>query len=844
MVGRVVEMINTFLKKILKLRKSSVDYNALIEEGVCSSEEFCLIKEHFDPKYYLNINYDIKKSGVDPLFHYLMYGRREHRSPVSWFDTQYYLLNHQDIANSDIDPFIHYLIAGKHEGRLANKNQETPIISVEESSGEDFDSIGNEKIEKSLSAQLFPDLKELFDFKWVEENPTLNTFNSKNLNIHFVIPDYGIGGGGHMNIFRMLSFFEYFGHQITIWIFRPHHESVEKAYDSLINHYNLLKAQVKFVDESFADAKGDVIFATSWDTVWPVGSAGLFKRKFYFIQDYESKFYATSARSVLAESTYGKDLDCICASTWLGDLMQNKYNKWACSFDLAADRETFYPIKTEKNEIPRIVFYARMHTERRAVELGLLALELLAEEGFEFHVDCFGMDPKIKNIPFSCTFYETRTPIELSKIYNESDIGVVFSLTNYSLVPQEMMACGLPIVEFDCESTRAIYPDDVVTFAGPTPDLIKNKIKGLLENPDRQEIQSKAALEWVGQFSWEGAAKKVEASIISRLNELGYIDEPEELNCDDIKATIIVPTYNGGDLFKIVLEHLRNQKAPWNYEIIVLDSESSDGTAEYVSEFTDIRFYTIPKAEFNHGATRNKGAELANGEFVAFITQDAIPATDKWLYNLVTILEHYPNAAGAFGRHIAHDDATFFTKQDMKNHFESFKNYPIALSLQTEIPHGLSELAWKGVLRFYSDNNSCFRKSVWEKVPYRNVQYGEDQIWGDDVINNGYEKVYAYDAAVKHSHDYQPEDLFERSKIDGDYFKFFFNQDIIIEEDVDKIIHAFNQRDRKIGIENNLTEEEIRYREKCNEAQFSGYLAGMKKELSMFSGSSEEKSKF
>jgi len=836
-------MLSKLIKKILKLKNSPVDYEALIEEGVCSPEEFCLIREHFDAKYYLNINYDIKQSRVDPLYHYLVNGRIERRSPVAWFDIQYYLQNNQDIANPEIDPFIHYLVAGKAEGRLANKSLEVPMEAPLELHAEINNSNTGESDDITISGHLFPDLKELYEFNWADSKPKSKIFDSNKLNIHFVIPDFGIGGGGHMNIFRMLSFFEFFGHEITIWIFRPNHKSPEEAYDNLINHYNLLKAEIKFIDESFSNAEGDVIFATSWDTVWPVGSANLFKRKFYFIQDYESKFYATSARSVLAESTYEKDLDCICASTWLGELMQSKYQKWACSFDLAADREIFYPVKKDQNEIPRIIFYARMHTERRAVELGLLALELLAEEGYEFHVDCFGMDPKLKNPPFYCKFYETRTPEELSILYTESDIGMVFSLTNYSLVPQEMMACGLPVIEFDCESTRAIYPDDVVTFAGPTPDLIKDKIKGLLNNQERQERQSEAALDWVRQFSWKGAAKKVETGIITRLNELGFIDEPKAIT-KSIKASIVIPTYNGGELFKTVLEKLRNQVTPWSYEIIVLDSESSDGTAEYVRGFEDVRLYTIPKTEFSHGMTRNKGADLSEGEFVAFITQDAIPATDKWIYNLVAILEHYPNAAGAFGRHIAHDDATFFTKQDMKSHFESFKKYPVAVSLQTEKPEHLSEQAWKGILRFYSDNNSCFRKSVWEKTPYRNVQYGEDQIWGHDIINEGYEKVYAYDAAVKHSHDYEPADLFERSKIDGDYFKFFFNQDIIIEENLEKIIHSFSERDQKIGTENNLSIAEIDYRIKCIEAQYSGYLAGMKKEISMFSNSSDEKSKF
>ena len=64
--------------------------------------------------------------------------------------------------------------------------------------------------------------------------------------------------------------------------------------------------------------------------------------------------------------------------------------------------------------------------------------------------------------------------------------------------------------------------------------------------------------------------------------------------------------------------------------------------------------------DFQHGHTRNRGVDWSDAEFVAFLTQDAIPADEHWLYNLVSALESQPAAAGAFGRHIAHDGADGF----------------------------------------------------------------------------------------------------------------------------------------------------------------------------------------
>ena len=56
--------------------------------------------------------------------------------------------------------------------------------------------------------------------------------------------------------------------------------------------------------------------------------------------------------------------------------------------------------------------------------------------------------------------------------------------------------------------------------------------------------------------------------------------------------------------------------------------------------------------------------------------------------------------------------------------------------------------------RFYSDNNSCLRKSVWETLPLPDVVYGEDQLWAREILRNGYKKAYASTAVVRHSHEY------------------------------------------------------------------------------------------
>ena len=54
------------------------------------------------------------------------------------------------------------------------------------------------------------------------------------------------------------------------------------------------------------------------------------------------------------------------------------------------------------------------------------------------------------------------------------------------------------------------------------------------------------------------------------------------------------------------------------------------------------------------------------------------------------------------------------------------------------------------------------RRSIWEKYPYDNVDFAEDQFWARKIIELGYHKAYAADAPVYHSHNYKLHTYFGR----------------------------------------------------------------------------------
>ncbi len=787
----------------------------------------CRPNRYFDTQWYAD-EYAGDIGDCHPLVFYAEHGWKLGHKPSREFDEASYLEAYPELEDFGGSMLAHYVQLGRAEGRTVPAPVET-----RGQSGAVFRAHGGKRI-------LGRGMQGITAFDRVRLTPAGKEYDPAQLNIHWVIPDFAAGGGGHMTIFRMISFLERQGHKVTIWVNDPdQHKRPEDARETINKHFQFIAADVRFVGSNFAEqAAGDAIVATDCWSVWPVMAAANFRERFYFVQDFEPSFFAMGGNYLAAELTYKQELFCLCASPWLAQKLSRDYGRRTAHFYLAADQRLYFPAKPEgekqakENTVPRIAFYSRIATDRRAVELGLLALELLAREGVSFHVDFFGNDVPFGDAPFAFTDHGVASTADLAALFNKADIGVVFSATNYSLVPQEMMACGLPIVELDGENTRAIYDEDIVAWAKPDPYAIATEIKVLLRDEKRKKAQADAALKWVSGFSWKQAAETVEAAIKDAVTEAakttGAKPGPRQKEATPPKASVVIPTYNAGAQFEAVLDGVLAQHTPWPFEVLVIDSGSTDGTLDLIAKRPEVRLHQIDKSEFSHGGTRNLGVELTSGGYIAFLTHDALPANDAWLFNIVEALEVTPEAAGAFGKHFAYPEASAFTKRDLDAHFAGMLNYPLCVSRDTDVARYRSgDAGWRQFLHFYSDNNSCFRRSVWEKLPYREVEFGEDQLWASDIIEAGYAKLYAAQATVYHSHDYDEEETRERSSIEASFFKHFFGYELISSEDqFERELAALNAGDEAWARTHNVPEAEIDLRRRLNAARLRGYLEG------------------
>ena len=218
----------------------------------------------------------------------------------------------------------------------------------------------------------------------------------------------------------------------------------------------------------------------------------------------------------------------------------------------------------------------------------------------------------------------------------------------------------------------------------------------------------------------------------------------------EIEASIIIPTKNGGTYLEKVLQMIYAQAYEHPFEVIVIDSGSTDDTLDIVNHYP-ARLVQIRPEDFGHGKTRNLGAELAEGKYLVFLTQDAVPASDRWLFNLVGNLKT-PEVAGAYGRQIPRGDT---------NPVEQF-------FLNTKYPtYRMVKSAKQGKIDmntiFFSSVNSAIKKEVFQQYPFsENLIMSEDQEWAKRVLLAGYEIVYDPEAAVYHSHTYSLKTVFRR----------------------------------------------------------------------------------
>ena len=330
------------------------------------------------------------------------------------------------------------------------------------------------------------------------------------LRIAVLIPPFQRGSGGLSTILHLIRHLAARGHDCSLWVEDPHRRSPEsdsQVRRRLRDYFGPVAAEVHGGFEAWAGA--DVVVATGWETVPRALLLADCAARAYFVQDYEPEFFPASAERRWAEESYRHGLHHVTAGPWLAQLLRERFGAVATHLDLGVDHDTYRPRTVARRE-DTVIFYARRSTPRRAVPLGLLALAELYRRRSDLRLVLFGEDHPIRT-SFPYRHAGILPEPELAELYSEATVGVSLSLTNYSRVSQEMMACGLPCVELDTASVRmALDDDDGVTLAPFDPLGLAGEIERLLEDRGLRERRAEAARRLVADRTWEHAAEQLE----------------------------------------------------------------------------------------------------------------------------------------------------------------------------------------------------------------------------------------------------------------------------------------------------------------------------------------------
>ena len=224
-----------------------------------------------------------------------------------------------------------------------------------------------------------------------------------------------------------------------------------------------------------------------------------------------------------------------------------------------------------------------------------------------------------------------------------------------------------------------------------------------------------------------------------------------------VKISIIVLTKNGCAFLREVLEKVFAQEIAERLEVIAIDSGSADNTKEILARFP-VHVEEIPPATFNHGETRNLGAKLSKGDYLVYLTQDATPWDEKWLERLIQPLKEDPLVAGAFSSHRPREDCPLMEKRQILQ-------TPLTSGNQKRVNCAVGNSDYERnpyPFIWFSNTSSCIRKEVWEQIPFRRLEFAEDQDWAKRVLDAGYKTIYVPDSMVIHSHHYRPVKNFRR----------------------------------------------------------------------------------
>lgn len=220
-----------------------------------------------------------------------------------------------------------------------------------------------------------------------------------------------------------------------------------------------------------------------------------------------------------------------------------------------------------------------------------------------------------------------------------------------------------------------------------------------------------------------------------------------------LKVDVLIPVYRPGRQLELLLEKLQQQSYPI-HRMILMNTEKAYFPEGLEKKYENTEVHHLTKAEFDHGGTRDRGIRMSDADVVVCMTQDAIPADERLMENLLKPFSD-SRVWAAYARQLPREDC-----REVERYTRSF-NYPEESRLK-----GKKDLPELGIKTFFC-SNVC---AAWRKDRYLELGgfvartiFNEDMIYAGKLIQHGGMIAYCADARVIHSHNYSALQQFHRN---------------------------------------------------------------------------------
>lgn len=214
------------------------------------------------------------------------------------------------------------------------------------------------------------------------------------------------------------------------------------------------------------------------------------------------------------------------------------------------------------------------------------------------------------------------------------------------------------------------------------------------------------------------------------------------------RISIGILTYNAGKDFQKTLDAIAKQHCSMAWNLVVLDSESSDQTRE-LAQAVGAEVHSQKLVEFSFGSARDRLFSLCNGDILVTISQDAVPADENWLEQLCR-----PIADGSA-------DIVQGLEKPSENDFFWLKNHFFYAGREWR-----SFIEKNGKIGL-SCVNLALKRNTWESLKFSPINMCEDKLLQKRAFDAGTKVVRADQAVVIHGHQYNVVGLIKRSANEG-----------------------------------------------------------------------------